>query len=95
VASGTHNERWPMLMKLPVQVLESRPAATMVAGLRASPFIGNDFFVLNGAMTTAGMAPFKSVLSRDGVTAIRACLIQRANQDKAPASPSRYAEGAH
>jgi hypothetical protein len=131
-----------MLMKLPVQVLESRLAATtphrfgahriigarphalahrslaaaallvgavgpsvcqgenavgggVVPDLRASTFFGNDFFYeimlneigLNGAMKVAGMAPFKSELSRD-VTAIRACLIQCANEDKTPASRS-------
>ena len=53
--------------------------------LRASTFLGNDFFyeiVLNGAMNDAGLAAFGSVLSKDDVTAIRACLIQRANEDK-------------
>ena len=44
--------------------------------------------VLNGAMNDAGLAAFGSVLSKDDVTAIRAYLIQRANQDKA-ASASR------
>jgi mono/diheme cytochrome c family protein len=124
-----------MLMKLPVQVLESRLATTaphrfgahriigarphalahrslaaaalfggavgpsvchgesavgggVVPDLRASTFIGNDFFyeiMLNGAMKAADIAPF---LSRDDVTAIRAYLIQRANEDKTPASRS-------
>jgi alcohol dehydrogenase (cytochrome c)/quinohemoprotein ethanol dehydrogenase len=57
----------------------------IVPDLRASTFLGNDFFyeiVLNGAMKDAGMAAFGSVLSKDDVTAIRAYLIQRANEDK-------------
>ena len=56
-----------------------------VPDLRASSFLGNDFFyeiVLNGAMNDAGLAAFGSVLSKDDVTAIRACIIQRANEDK-------------
>jgi alcohol dehydrogenase (cytochrome c)/quinohemoprotein ethanol dehydrogenase len=60
----------------------------VVPDLRASSFIGNDFFyeiVLNGAMKDAGMAAFGSVLSKDDVTAIRAYLIQRANEDKSAA----------
>jgi quinohemoprotein ethanol dehydrogenase len=58
----------------------------VVPDLRASTFLGNDFFyeiVLNGAMKDAGMAPFKSVLDRKDADAIRAYLIQRANDDKA------------
>ena len=58
----------------------------VVPDLRASTFLGNDFFyeiVLNGAMKDNGMAPFSSVLSKDDATAIRAYLIERANQDKA------------
>ena len=64
-----------MLMKLPVQVLGSRLAATTPHRF--------------------GAHRIKSVLSRDDVTAIRAYLIQRANEDKTPASPSRSAEGTH
>jgi len=54
--------------------------------LRASSFLGNDFWyeiVLNGAMKDAGMAPFKSVLDQKDAGAIRAYVIQRANEDKA------------
>jgi len=57
----------------------------VVPDLRASTFLGNDFFyeiVLNGAMKDAGMSPFKSVLDRKDADAIRAYLIQRANEDK-------------
>ena len=57
----------------------------VVPDLRASSFLGNDFFyeiVLNGAMKDAGMAPFKAVLDKDSATAIRAYVIQRANEDK-------------
>ena len=60
-----------------------------VPDLRASSFLGNDFFyeiVLNGAMKDAGMAPFKAVLDQKDGTAIRAYLIQRANEDKAASS---------
>jgi len=58
----------------------------VVPDLRASTFLGNDFFneiVLNGAMKDAGMAPFKAVLDQKDAAAIRAYLIQRANEDKA------------
>jgi len=58
----------------------------VVPDLRASRFLGMDFFydiVLNGAMKDAGMAPFKSVLEQKDAAAIRAYLIQRANEDKA------------
>jgi alcohol dehydrogenase (cytochrome c)/quinohemoprotein ethanol dehydrogenase len=61
----------------------------VVPDLRASSFLGNDFFyeiVLNGAMKDAGMAAFKSVLGKDDVTAIRAYLIKRANEDKTAAA---------
>jgi quinohemoprotein ethanol dehydrogenase len=60
----------------------------VVPDLRASTFLGNDFFyeiVLNGAMKDAGMAPFKAVLDQNDATAIRAYLIKRANEDKAAA----------
>jgi alcohol dehydrogenase (cytochrome c)/quinohemoprotein ethanol dehydrogenase len=55
-----------------------------VSDLRASNFLSMDFFyniVLDGALKDAGMASFKSALSRDDVTAIRNFVIHRANQD--------------
>ena len=61
----------------------------VVPDLRASTFLGNDFFyeiVLNGAMKDAGMAPFKAVLDQKDAAAIRAYLIKRANEDKAASS---------
>jgi alcohol dehydrogenase (cytochrome c)/quinohemoprotein ethanol dehydrogenase len=61
----------------------------VVPDLRASTFLGNDFFfeiVLNGAMKDAGMAPFKAVLDQKDATAIRAYIIKRANEDKAASS---------
>jgi quinohemoprotein ethanol dehydrogenase len=65
----------------------------VVADLRASNFLAIDFFyniVLDGALKDAGMASFKSALSRDDVTAIRNFVIHRANQDgKAPAPAPR------
>jgi quinohemoprotein ethanol dehydrogenase len=70
---------------------ENAVGGGVVPDLRASSFLGNDFFfeiVLNGAMKDAGMAPFKAVLGKDDASAIRAYLIQRANEDKA-ASASR------
>jgi quinohemoprotein ethanol dehydrogenase len=48
-----------------------------------------DFFyniVLDGALKDAGMASFKSALSRDDVTAIRNFIIHRANEDSKAAS---------
>jgi quinohemoprotein ethanol dehydrogenase len=60
-----------------------------VPDLRASGFLGNDFWyeiVLNGAMKDAGMAPFKAVLDKKDATAIRAYVIQRATEDKAASS---------
>jgi quinohemoprotein ethanol dehydrogenase len=65
---------------------EAAVGGGVVPDLRASGFLGNDFFyeiVLNGAMKDAGMAPFKAVLDRNDVTAIRAYIIQRSNEDKA------------
>ena len=65
---------------------ENAVGGGVVPDLRASTFIGNDFFfeiVLNGAMKDAGMAPFKTVLDQKDATAIRAYLIKRANEDKA------------
>jgi alcohol dehydrogenase (cytochrome c)/quinohemoprotein ethanol dehydrogenase len=65
---------------------ENAVGGGVVPDLRASRFLGMDFFyeiVLNGAMKDAGMAPFKSVLDQKNADAIRAYLIQRANEDKA------------
>jgi quinohemoprotein ethanol dehydrogenase len=56
----------------------------VVPDLRASNFLGNDFWyeiVLNGALKDAGMVSFKSALNRDDATAIRNYVIHRANQD--------------
>src|ERR1700730_950042 len=55
----------------------------VVPDLRASNFLGNDFWyqiVLNGALKDAGMVSFKSALNRDDVTAIRNYVIHRANE---------------
>ena len=65
---------------------ENAVGGGVVPDLRASTFLGNDFFfeiVLNGAMKDAGMAPFKAVLDQKDAGAIRAYLIKRANEDKA------------
>ena len=62
----------------------------VVPDLRASNFLSMDFFyniVLDGALKDAGMASFKSALSRDDVTAIRNFVIHRANQDSKAAPP--------
>jgi quinohemoprotein ethanol dehydrogenase len=64
---------------------ENAVGGGVVPDLRASSFLGNDFFyeiVLNGAMKDAGMAPFKAVLDQKDAAAIRAYLIKRANEDK-------------
>jgi alcohol dehydrogenase (cytochrome c)/quinohemoprotein ethanol dehydrogenase len=64
---------------------ENAVGGGVVPDLRASTFLGNDFWyeiVLNGAMKDAGMAPFKAVLDKNAATAIRAYVIQRANEDK-------------
>jgi PQQ-dependent dehydrogenase (methanol/ethanol family) len=56
----------------------------VVPDLRASNFLSMDFFyniVLDGALKDAGMASFKSALSRDDATAIRNFIIHRANED--------------
>ena len=68
---------------------ENAVGGGVVPDLRASTFLGNDFFyeiVLNGAMKDAGMAPFKAVLDQKDAAAIRAYLIKRANDDKAASS---------
>jgi quinohemoprotein ethanol dehydrogenase len=62
----------------------------VVPDLRASNFLSMDFFyniVLDGALKDAGMASFKSALSRDDVSAIRNFVIHRANQDSKAAPP--------
>ena len=59
----------------------------LVPDLRYSTFLGNDQWfaiVLDGALKDAGMAGFKSSLNRNQAEAIRAYVIARANQDKAP-----------
>jgi quinohemoprotein ethanol dehydrogenase len=64
----------------------------VVPDLRGSNFLGMDFFyniVLDGALKDAGMASFKSALSRDDVTAIRNFVIHRANQDNNAAATPR------
>ena len=61
----------------------------VVSDLRASNFLSMDFFyniVLDGALKDAGMASFKSALSRDDVAAIRNFIIHRANEDSKAAS---------
>jgi quinohemoprotein ethanol dehydrogenase len=63
----------------------------VVPDLRASNFLAMDYFyniVLDGALKDAGMASFKSALSRDDVTAIRNFVIHRANQDSKNATPA-------
>jgi alcohol dehydrogenase (cytochrome c)/quinohemoprotein ethanol dehydrogenase len=65
---------------------ENAVGGGVVPDLRASNFLGNDFWyeiVLNGAMKDAGMAPFKTVLDQKNAAAIRAYIIKRANEDKA------------
>jgi quinohemoprotein ethanol dehydrogenase len=64
----------------------------VVPDLRASNFLAMDFFyniVLDGALEDAGMASFKSALSRDDATAIRNFIIHRANQDSKAAAAAR------
>jgi quinohemoprotein ethanol dehydrogenase len=66
----------------------------VVPDLRASNFLAMDYYyniVLDGAMKEAGMASFKSALSRDDATAIRNFVIHRSNQDSkaAPAAAPR------
>jgi alcohol dehydrogenase (cytochrome c)/quinohemoprotein ethanol dehydrogenase len=61
----------------------------VVPDLRASNFLSMDFFyniVLDGALKDAGMASFKSALSRDAVSDIRNFVIHRANQDSKAAA---------
>jgi quinohemoprotein ethanol dehydrogenase len=56
----------------------------VVADLRASNFLGMDFFY---NIVLDGMGSFKSALNRDDVTAIRNFIIHRANQDSKAAPP--------
>jgi len=68
----------------------------VVSDLRASNFLGLDFFynvVLDGALKGAGMASFSKALNRDNVTDIRNFIIYRANQDKSAAPPAAGASG--
>jgi quinohemoprotein ethanol dehydrogenase len=70
---------------------EAAVGGGVVPDLRASSFLGNDFWfeiVLNGAMKDAGMAPFKTVLDHRDAEAIRAYVIERANRDRVEASQS-------
>jgi alcohol dehydrogenase (cytochrome c)/quinohemoprotein ethanol dehydrogenase len=64
---------------------ESAVGGGIVPDLRASRFLGNDFFyeiVLNGAMKDVGMAPFQAELDQKDAAAIQAHLIKRANEAK-------------
>lgn len=64
----------------------------VVPDLRASNFLGNDFWyeiVLNGALKDAGMVSFKSALNRDDVTAVRNYVIHRANEASTTTAQSR------
>ena len=64
---------------------ENAISGGVIPDLRASGFLGNEFFyniVLDGTLQNAGMVSFKSVLSRDDATAIRNYIIHRANEDK-------------
>jgi quinohemoprotein ethanol dehydrogenase len=69
----------------------------VVSDLRASNFLGMDFFyniVLDGALKGAGMASFSKALNRDNATDIRNFIIYRANQDsKSAATPARTSGG--
>ena len=71
---------------------ENAVGGGVVPDLRASSFLGNDFFyeiVLNGAMKDNGMASFKSILDHQKAESIRAYLIHRANEDKRTESASQ------
>jgi alcohol dehydrogenase (cytochrome c)/quinohemoprotein ethanol dehydrogenase len=64
---------------------ENAVGGGVVPDLRASSFLGNDFFyeiVLNGAMKDAGMASFKKILDHQKTESIRSYIIHRANEDK-------------
>jgi quinohemoprotein ethanol dehydrogenase len=69
---------------------ENAVGGGVVPDLRASNFLSMDFYyniVLDGALKDAGMASFKSALSRDDATAVRNYVIHRANQDNKAAAP--------
>jgi quinohemoprotein ethanol dehydrogenase len=71
---------------------ENAVGGGVVPDLRASTFLGNDFWyeiVLNGAMKDAGMAPFKSILDHPKAEAIRAYVIHRANEDRQKVTAQR------
>jgi alcohol dehydrogenase (cytochrome c)/quinohemoprotein ethanol dehydrogenase len=73
---------------------ENAVGGGVVPDLRASSFLGNDFFyeiVLNGAMKDNGMAPFKSILDQHKAESIRAYLIHRASEDKRAEAASQDA----
>jgi alcohol dehydrogenase (cytochrome c)/quinohemoprotein ethanol dehydrogenase len=56
----------------------------VVPDLRASNYLGNDFWyeiLQNGALKDAGMVSFKPVLNKDDVTDIRNYVIHRAHED--------------
>jgi quinohemoprotein ethanol dehydrogenase len=59
--------------------------------LRYSPALNSaeafDAIVLEGALQSAGMAPFKGKMSEEEAQSVRAYLIERANQAKAAAAP--------
>jgi quinohemoprotein ethanol dehydrogenase len=64
---------------------ENAVGGGVVPDLRASSFLGNDFFyeiVLNGAMKDNGMASFNRILDHQKAESIRAYVIHRANEDK-------------
>jgi quinohemoprotein ethanol dehydrogenase len=65
---------------------EAAVAGGVIPDLRTSPYLPVDAWyhiVLDGILKINGMAPFGAVLNRSDVTAIRAYLIRRANQDNA------------
>ena len=64
----------------------SAVSAGVTPDLRYTPLLGSDGFfdvVLGGALRSQGMVSFAKVLTRDQAAAIRAYLIQRANDTKA------------
>jgi mono/diheme cytochrome c family protein len=64
----------------------------VVPDLRKSPFLPVDAFyniVLDGILKFNGMADFGAVLDRPAVTAIRAYIIRRANEDRTASAPPK------
>jgi len=62
---------------------EAAVAGGVTPDLRGSPFIAVDAWysvVLDGALRQGGMAPFATVLDREGAGAIRSYIIHRANE---------------